>query len=92
MKRVIYKDSPDAGIVGVLIVTMVMMRMRLFAVNAKSASWRVCAVMSYMSTVWFLSFQTSGNRDNPHTMLPNMRNMLLGSLSLLFLVTRSDIS
>ena len=46
VKRVIHKDSPDAGNVGVLIITMVMMRMRLYAVNAKSTSWRVCTVMS----------------------------------------------
>ena len=91
VKRVIHKDSPDAGNVGVLIVTMVMTRMRLYAVNAKSKSWRVRAVMSYMSTVWFLCFQTSGNKDNPHTMLPNKRNMLLETLSLLFLVTGSDV-
>jgi len=55
IKKIIRKDSLDAGNVGVLLVTMVMMRMRLFAVNSRSASWRVRAVMTYMSTVWFLT-------------------------------------
>lgn len=92
LKKLIENDSADTGNVAVTIVSLLMMRMRLFAVNSRTSSWRVRAAMIYMSTVWFTSFQSSGNKDNPHTMLPNKRNMLLETISLLFLVTRDDVS
>ena len=45
-----------------------------------------------MSTVWFTSFHSTGSKVNPHTMLANKRNMLLETISFLFVVTRSDVS
>ena len=49
--------------------------------------------MTYISTVWFLSFQFSGSKENPLTVLPHKRNItLFETTSLLFLVTRSDVS
>ena len=34
---------------------------------------------------------TSADKNNPHTMLPNKRNMLIETLSFMFLVSRSDV-
>jgi hypothetical protein len=87
VKKLIAYDSLDTGNSAVTIVTLLMMRMRVFAVNSRNVSWRTRAVMSYISTVWFLSFHTSANKSNPHTMLPNKRNMLMETISVLFLVT-----
>ena len=92
LKKLIENDSADTGNVAVTIVSLLMMRMHLFAVNSRTASWRVHAATTCMSTVWFTSFQSCGNKDNPHTMLPNKQNMLLETISLLLLVTRDDVS
>ena len=37
-------------------------------------------------------FHMPGNKDNPHSMLPKKRIMLLETIALLFLVSRSDVS
>jgi hypothetical protein len=69
-----------------------MMRMRVYALNARKLSWKTQAAMTYMSMLCFLSFHISDNKDNSHTMLPNKRNMLLETIVLLFLVSGSDVS
>ena len=91
LRKMIEKDSADMGNVVVTIVSLLMMRMYLFAINSRTASWRVHAAMTYMSTVWVTFFHSSGNKKHPHTMLPNKQNMMRKIISLLFLVTRIDV-
>ena len=74
-----------AGEASVVSVSLLMARMRLYAVNARKASWKMRCVFSLASTIWFTSFHTSGS-----TMLANKRNMVLETTAILFLVTRDD--
>ena len=59
--------------------------MRLYAINARKANWKLRCAFSLASTIWFTSFHTSGS-----TMLANKRNMVLETVALLFLATRDD--
>ena len=92
LTKLIKSDFADTGNVAVTIVSLLIMSMWLFAVNSRSASCRVHATMTYISTVWFTSFQSSGHKENHHSMLPSKCNMLLEIISLLFLVTRNYVS
>ena len=75
----------SAGNASVVAVSLVMYRMRLYAVNARKASWKLRCIFSLASTIWFTSFHTSGS-----TMMANKRNMVLETVAILFLVTRDD--
>ena len=68
-------------------VTLMFVRIRSYAVNARMAEWGERAVFTWSSMLWYTSFHKSGS-----TMLTNMRNMVLESIAVLFLVTRSDVS
>jgi len=63
------------------------LRMRSYAVNARKADWKIRAYFTWASMLFFTSFHKAGT-----TMLPTMRNMVLESVALLFLVTRDDVS
>jgi hypothetical protein len=92
IQKLISYDSLDTRNSAVTIVTLVMLRMRVFAVNSRILNWRTRAAMSCISTAWFLSFHTSTDKSNPHTMVPNKRNMLIETLSFMFLVSQSDVT
>ena len=91
MKKIIKYGSPDTGNAAVTIATLLMMLMRVYAVNTRKLSWKTWAAMTLMSMLWFLFFHASDNTDNPHAMLPNKRHMLLETIALLLLVSRSDL-
>lgn len=71
----------------VTVLSLVFLRMRSYAVNARNANWKERAVFSWASTLWFTSFHTSGS-----TMMANKRNMTMETIAVLFLVSRSDVS
>ena len=87
VKKIIDLDSKDTGNVSVTILSLMFMRMRSYAVNSRTATWDERATMSYAALLWFTSFHTSGS-----TMMANKRNMILETVGVLFLVTRSDVS
>jgi hypothetical protein len=61
-------------------------RMHSFAVNCPDAMPHERVFFHWLSTLWFTSFHSSGS-----TMLTNKRNMVLESVAVLFLATRSDV-
>ena len=54
--------------------------------NARVLDWKQRAIYTWATLLWFTSFHTPGS-----TMMANKRNMLMESIGLLFLVTRSDV-
>ncbi len=71
----------------VVALSLMFMRMHSFGVTARQSKWKERVVFTWASLIWFTSFHRSGS-----TMLVNMRNMLLESIDVLFLVARSDVS
>ena len=73
----------DVGNYAATVVSLVFLRLRVYAVNARSLPWQDRAIYAWLTVIWFTSFQTSGS-----TMMANKRNMLLETVGILFLVTR----
>ena len=71
----------------VAVVSLVFMRLRSYAVNARNFDWREREVYCWDIFLWLNSFQTVES-----TMMTNKRNMLLKTISLHFLVPRDDVS
>ena len=86
IKAVMNVRSGDLGNFAVTVTSLVMTRMRYFAVNARSADWKTRALFVWVSLLWVTSFHTPAS-----TMLTNKRNIALESVALLFLVSRSDV-
>ena len=80
-------SNVDPGNLAVVAVSLVFMRLRSYAVNARNVDWKERAVYSWSTFLWFSSFHTPGS-----TMITNKRNMLLETVAFLFLVTREDVS
>ena len=76
----------DVGNHAVTVLSLVFLRLRVYAVNARSLPWRERALYTWLTMIWFTSFHTSGS-----TMMTNKRNMLLETFGVLFLVTRDDV-
>ena len=87
-KKLYALNSYDVGNCSVMVVSLNMTRMRLFAVNSRNTPWKVISFMTYMSTFWFSSFHTYGS----NTMLPRKRNSMLENIGIILLVTRHDVS
>ncbi len=66
----------------VTVLSLVFLRLHVYAVNARSLSWRERALYTWLTMIWFTSFHTSDG-----TMMINKRNMLLETFGVLFLVT-----
>ncbi len=67
------------------LVTLLMMRVCVFAVNARKLSLEdLCSNGVYVYVV-VSEFHTSDNKNNPSTMHPDKRNMSLETIALLFL-------
>jgi hypothetical protein len=60
--------------------------MHSFAVNCPNAMPHEQVFFHWLSRLWFTSFHSSGS-----TMLPSKRNMVLESVTVLFLATHSDV-
>ena len=86
IKSVIDLNSGDIGNSTVVVVSLTMSRMRSFAVNSRTASWKTRCIFVWTGLLWYTSFhkQTS-------TFLTNQRNIALESIALLFLILRSDV-
>ena len=85
-KKLCALESSDVGNCSVMLVSPTMTRMHLFAANLRNTPWKVREIMTYMSTVWFTYFHTSGS----NTMLPNKRNMMLENIGIIFSVKSHD--
>ncbi len=66
--------------------TLLFLRLWDYAVNSRMVPWRDRAVYSWVTLVWFTSFNTSGS-----IMMANKRNMLLETVGILFLIARDDV-
>ena len=86
VEKIIQSDFDDIGNLSATVVSLVFMRLRSYAVNARVLDWKQRAIYTWATLLWFTSFHTSGS-----TMLANKRNMLLESVGLLFLLARSDV-
>ena len=86
IKSVMDLNSGDIGNSTVVVVSLTMSRMRSFAVNSRTASWKTRCIFVWTGLLWYTSFhkQTS-------TFLTNQRNIALESIALLFLILRSDV-
>lgn len=78
--------SINPGSLSVTVVSILFLRLRVFAVNARGLSWMHRVWYTWITFLWFSSFHASGS-----TMMPNKRNMLLETIGVLFLVTRDDV-
>lgn len=78
--------SINPGSHAVTVVSLVFLRLRTYAVNARGLSWMHRVWYIWLTFIWFSSFHTAGS-----TMMPNKRNMLLETIGILFLVTRDDV-
>jgi hypothetical protein len=76
----------DVGNHAVTVISLLFMRLWAYAVNSRMVPRRDWAVYSWVTLVWFTSYHTSGS-----TMMANKRNMLLETVSILFLIARDDI-
>jgi hypothetical protein len=85
--KVVDLDCNDVGNLALTVVSLLFMRMRVYATNAIEVPWKERAAYSWSSLLWFTSFHHSGGT----TMLPNKQNMLLESVGLVFLVPRNDV-
>ena len=86
IKSVMDLNSGDIGNSAVAVVSLAMTKMRSFAVNSRTAAWKVRSVFIWSGLLWYTSFHTQGS-----TFLTNQRNIALESVALLFLVLRSDV-
>ena len=77
----------EMGNLAVTVVSLVFMRLLSYAVIARNVDLREMAVYCWATFLWFSSFQTSDG-----TIMTNKRNMLLETISFLFLVPRDDVS
>jgi len=77
----------DTGNISVTVVSLAFMRLRSYAVNCRKLDWKQRAVFAWATFLWFSSFHTPGS-----TMITNKQNMLLESIAIMFLVSRSDVS
>ena len=77
----------DTGNLAVTVVSLAFMRLRSYSVNARNVDWIERAVYCWDIFLWFSSFQTV-----EITIMTNKRNMLLKTISFLFLVPRDDVS
>lgn len=75
----------DVGNHAATVVSLVFLRLRAYAVNANGLRWRDRALYSFITFLWFSSFQCS-------TMIANKRNMLLETVGIMFLVARRDVA
>ncbi len=66
--------------------SLLFIKMHSFAVNCPDAMPHEQVFFHWLSTLWFTSFHSSGS-----TMLPNKRNMVLESVTVLFLAICSDV-
>jgi hypothetical protein len=76
----------DVGNHAVTVISLLILRLWVRAVNSRMVPWRDRAVYSWVTLVWFTSFHTSGS-----TMMANKRNMLLERVGILFLIARDDV-
>ena len=86
IKSIMGLNSGDIGNSAVIVVSLAMTRMRSFAVNSRTADWKVQSVFIWSGLLWYTSFHTQGS-----TFLTNQRNIALESVALLFLILRSDV-
>ncbi len=76
----------DVGNHAVTVISLLFLRLQVYAVNARMVPWRDRAVYSWITLVWFTSFHTSRS-----TIMINKQNMLLETVGILFLVARDDV-
>ena len=69
-----------------VVVSLTMSRMRSFAVNSRTASWKTRCIFVWTGVLWYTSFHKQIS-----TFLTNQRNIALESIALLFLILRSDV-
>ena len=74
------------GNCAVTTVSLTFMRIHSYAVNQRKTNWKSRAFYTWASMLWFTSFHTSGS-----TMMTNKRNMVLETVGVMFLVSRSDV-
>ena len=86
IKSIMDLNSGDIGNSAVVIVSLAMTRMRSFAVNSRTAAWKVRSVFIWSGLLWYTSFHAQGS-----TFLTNQRTIALESVALLFLVLRYDV-
>jgi len=86
VEKIVESDFDDIGNLAVTVLSLVFMRLRSYAANARVLPWKQRAIYTWATLLWFTSFHCPGS-----TMLANKRNMLLESIGLLFLFPRSDV-
>ena len=86
IKSIMGLNSGDIGNSAVIVVSLAMTRMRSFAVNSRTATWKIRSIFIWSGLLWYTSFHTQGS-----TFLTNQRNIALESVALLFLILRSDV-
>ena len=77
----------DTGNIAFMAISLVFTRLRSYAVNARNVYWRERVLYCWATFLWFSSFQTADS-----TIMTNKRNMLLETISFIFLVPRDGVS
>ena len=86
IQRLIELNCPDVGNVRVTAITIIMMRIRLYAVNSSEMAPKERVALEYSSLIWYTSFAMSAS-----TMITNKRNIATESIALVFIMLRSDV-
>ena len=86
IKSIMGLNSGDIGNSAVIVVSLAMTRMRSFAVNSRTATWKIRSIFIWSGLLWYTSFHTQGSK-----FLTNQRNIAPESVALLFLVLRSGV-
>jgi hypothetical protein len=74
----------NVGNHAVTVVLLVFLELHAYVVNATALRWRDRALFSFITFLWFSSFQCS-------MMIASKRNMLLETVGIMFLVARKDV-
>jgi hypothetical protein len=74
----------NVGNHAVMFVLLVFLQLHAYAMNATALRWRDRALFSFITFLWFSSFQCS-------TMIANKCNMLLETVRIMLLVARKDV-
>jgi len=72
VEKIIKSDFDDIGNLSVTLLSLVLIRLRSYAVNAWVIDWKQRSIYTWVTFLWLTSFHTPGN-----TMLANKQNMLL---------------
>lgn len=93
VEKVVALENEEAGSIAALCMTLYMMRLRLYAVNAKVVDSRDRIAFMWASLLWFTSLKSKSRQTTSQAnMSQNRKNLITETIGMIHCMARSDVT